>query len=100
MSDPINELKEIEKAKLKEQEIAQLKASQPNARSSTRIGLALIVVGLVALGLVLSGVNVWSYWWLIFFVKPFFFGFGRWGYASGCRRQATAANSVSNPSDR
>lgn len=103
MSDPILDLKEVEKAKLKEAEAAAVKTDTKPAtwRPGFRLGLGLIVIGLITLALVLSGVNLWSYWWLLFFVKPLLFGFGNWGYwpGGGCR-QATAANSGSKPSAR
>lgn len=103
MSDSINDLKELEKTKLKEAELAKIRASNAGTPtpSGIRIGLGLIIIGLFALALVFSGVNVWSFWWLLFFVKPLLFGFGRWGYwPGGDRRQATCANSGSKPSAR
>lgn len=73
MKDKIDELKAAEKEALNEFESVEKPkgAAPPN---SLRLGLGLILIGIVLLAIVFSGANGWNFWWLIFFVKPVLFG--------------------------
>ena len=83
---------EIEIKTLKEQEKLFETDSRPtqsykpsagqlrNGRAGVVIGLLLITIGLFALVLPLWQPVAWhQFWWLIFLVKPLFYGFGRIG---------------------
>lgn len=78
MKDEIDELKAAEKAAM-DDFVAVEKHKSASRANHVRFGLGLIVIGLVLLGIVLSGANLWSFWWLIFFIKPLLFGWG-WGW--------------------
>lgn len=78
MKDEIEKLKAAEKEAFPNFVDAEKQKSAGRA-AHLRLGLGLIVIGLVLLAIVLSGADVWSFWWLIFFVKPLLFGWG-WGW--------------------
>lgn len=82
MIDEIKVIKEEEQLKFKEEakaEMAELEAKAPAGPNIyLQISPLLIVAGLVLLVL-MRVEEPWNFWWLIFFAKPFFFGWGWWG---------------------
>lgn len=78
MKDEIDELKELEKQVWKDAGLEEeYKKTSPSNRNF-RLGVGLIIIGVVAMIILFSGVNVWNFWWLLFFIKPLLFG--GWGF--------------------
>lgn len=85
--DDIQILKQLEQEQY--EDAAQMKKDAANSAESPattrriQAGIWFIALGLIGL-LAMRASEPWNYWWLIFFAKPFLFGFGmrkgHWGH--------------------
>ena len=85
----MDELKKIEREKIEKEigiekergEVSDLLAGM--SWNQIRLGMVFIGIGFVALW-AMNNSEVWHYWWIIFFFKPFLFwgkgwhGWGKW----------------------
>ncbi|MEM8863557.1 MAG: hypothetical protein AAGD96_35060 [Chloroflexota bacterium] len=86
----IKRLKDEENEEIECPTVSKKKASRPK-KAFNLWPLFPILAVIIAINLFTGNgesQNIWQYWWLIFFAKPFFFGWGKSWKTGSCKQSS------------